>query len=141
MTIWEMIPDSENYHCLTIVDTAKHAEMFRRFRGQPLSPSWEPIAVSLSDKNLLSDFPSLPGGMPPVCGKRALKLLLPLVGSNIEALPLISDDAGELCALNILDVADCLDHKRSEINYLPSGGVMYISKYVFREHCLDGRHL
>ncbi|HEY0601659.1 MAG TPA: DUF1629 domain-containing protein, partial [Herpetosiphonaceae bacterium] len=68
--------------------------------------------------------------------ERAWQVLEPLLGQSVEALPLRTDEH-TYYAINVLVVLDCLDMDRSEIQYFPSGGIMYIDRYVFEEGCVD----
>lgn len=141
MSIWQLFPDSAHYHCLAFADRNIWSNIVQMFRGVSLLQSWKPLAVYIDERKLPGHFPSLAGGLPPIFNKHALEVLNPLIEGSVEALPLIFDE-DELYAINVLDVADCLDVKKSEIEYFPDGGVMYVSRHVFNKECLgDERHI
>jgi hypothetical protein len=140
MTVWEIVPDSDLYHCLALMDKDKYWDVVHSFQGKPLLESWIPLEIYIDEVKLSGDFPSLPGGMPPIFNKRAVDILRHLMEHSVEILPLKSD-RGELYAVNVLDVVDCLDNPLSDIKYLPSGGVMHIDRYIFKEGCLNGKHI
>jgi hypothetical protein len=77
----------------------------------------------------LSDFPVCSMG-PPILSQKAWAILRPLIGNTVEALPAITP-FGIYFALNVLDVIDCLDYKRSDFSYYPAsmgGGIHRIIK-------------
>ena len=147
MAFCMMVPDPDTYRSLVIFDTPVAGwEIQEQFRsGESVVDSWTPIPVRLFEEEgeepkPLGDFPSLFAGVPPVFSKKALDVLTPLIGDSIEALPLagVGDD---FCVINV-EVVDCLDQQRSKYERFESSGrIAYITRYVFRENCLENKHI
>ena len=142
MSIWEIVPDSNKYDRLDpVVDAGDHIAFINMFVGRPISNSWLPIEVKIDSADFPSDFPSLPGGMPPVFTEKALYVLNPLIQNCIEALPLRNQSMA-LFAINVLDVIDCLDHEHSQLVRSPSSGkVLMIKRYSFYDRCTDNHEI
>lgn len=139
MNIWEIVPDSDLYDCLYLADpSADYTEIFDtdKLGHQRMRNSWVPVAVKIERKEQSGDFPSLPGGIPPVFRQQALDILYPLIADSIEVLPLICETE-KLYAINVLEVVDCLDHSRSRFKRFSDGGIMRVEEYVFREGCIE----
>lgn len=141
MAVWKVLYDSDVYDCVYLSDPSAdytYTKVFDsdKFGHQRMGDSWTPVAVAVERGEKPGDFPSLPGGIPPVFRQRALDILHPLIADNIEALPLHCETE-KLYAINVLAVADCLDHSRSQFERFPDGRIMMVDKYVFLEGCLD----
>lgn len=137
---WEIIPDADTYDRLYWVNPETNSEFDKLFRGERVSHLWNPIPVRHEKAEKEGDFPSLPGGMPPVFTRHALDVLYPFVKDDIEALPLECEE-GELYAINVLSILDCLDHLRSDIETLPEGYPVRVRRLVLQEGCLGERHI
>ncbi len=46
---------------------------------------------------------------------------------------------GNFWAVNVLEVLDCLDHSLSEFEYLASGNLKHITRYVFKPNCIENK--
>lgn len=138
MYVYRIIPDSDRFNCLQA--RSKDQYKLDQLVGKPIASAWKPITAELDDTAGRSgDFPSLLGGVP-VFSETAWLVLEPLIRSSAEALPINSSD-GAYYIIHVLDIVDCLDHDRSKIVRLPSGGVMDVEKYVFKEGCLKDKHI
>jgi hypothetical protein len=79
--------------------------------------------------------------------QRALDLITPLVGDAFDALPLECVDRPErrYYVLSIIDLVDCLDVERSEIEWAERlSGKKFIDwgyRYAFKPGSTDGHHL
>lgn len=138
MTIYRIVPDSDTYHSLSIIDS-EHVEIFRQFTGKSLAHSWFPVQVRIFRAKKSGDFPSLLSHVP-IFSERALQILRPLISNSLEALPL-KCDFGKFYAANILDVVDCLDDSLANIERFSSGRIMAIERYAFKEDCIEGKHI
>jgi tetratricopeptide (TPR) repeat protein len=133
-----LIPDPDIYHGI-LARNADDWDVFDQFVGKPIGDAWIPIPVRFEKSQQRGDFPSLVSHIP-VFSERALHVLKPLVADNIEVLPLECQEE-PLYAINVLDLVDCLDYSRSKVRRFPSGGIMFIEKYAFKEGSIDGHHL
>lgn len=87
------------------------------------------------------DFPTFHGTGVPAMSGRAWSTLCSLIDSRVEALPLVHDD-GELYAVNVLDMIDCLDEERSELaRNKATNRVNHVYKYCIRMGMLKGKHI
>lgn len=136
MNVYKLIQDSDTYDSLLASREAR--QRLDEF-GKPQAQSWEPLPVDVYSVGRSGDFPSLRRDVP-VFSEGAWQVLRPLIELSVEALPLIGTKDSYL-AINVLDIADCLDHSRAKISLLPSGGVMSVDKYVFKDGCLNNRHI
>jgi hypothetical protein len=138
MAVFVFTPDSDTYDSLVLAKSRDY-DRLNMFTGGALASDWRPISARILKGKKHGDFPSLAGHVP-VFGKRALDALRPLVNHCIEVLPL-KVPSGELFAINVLQITDCLDVSRSELELDPDGEVMYIARYAFDEQCLEGKHI
>jgi hypothetical protein len=147
MVIWTIIPDSNKYRKLETFNTPTDDwELCEGFEsGGSMVDSWIPIPVRLfeykgEETKPLGDFPSVFAGVPPVFSKRSLKVLDPLIGDSIEALPLVG--VGDDFSVINVKVIDCLDHQRSRyVRFENSERIMYIEHYAFKESRLENKHI
>ena len=138
MSIYRLIQDSDRYDSL-LVANRDDGSIFDQFGESPLLPSWRPVVVNLFSVGQSGDFPSLRRDVP-VFSERAWQALRPLIDSHVEAL-LLAGTTDPYFAIHVTDIADCLDHSRSEIKRLPSGGVMRVLDYKFNLECLGDRSI
>jgi hypothetical protein len=73
--------------------------------------------------------------------ERAAEVLIPLVGDVIELLPLTHDGPGRFQVVNLLDIVDCLDEERSQIERFYDGSIQSVERYAFKPGSIDGHHL
>jgi hypothetical protein len=136
MTIYLLRPKSNIYHSLVPLNE-EDWEVFDSFVGDPLAEHWTPVRVVFEDGEAAGDFPSLLRHVP-VFSDRALKVLLPLIKTSVEILPLdLVGETEKLYAVNVLNLLDALDYEKSKITRFPSGGVMFIDEYAFREDVIS----
>jgi hypothetical protein len=138
MALYVYTPDSDNHDSLALASSSA-VDRLKSFDGRPLAKGWRPFTVKVVKARKRSDFPSLAGHVP-VFSKRALDALGSLLGHAIEALPLKCSE-GMFFAINVLELTDCLDMARSEVKRYSSGGIMYISRHVFDEGGVEGKHI
>jgi hypothetical protein len=138
VTVYIYKAASNTYDSLALVDTADY-DWMQKFTGASLAAIWTPIAARIERAEKRGDFPSLASHLP-VLSKRAFEILHPLIASEVEPL-ILKVPEGDLIALNVLDVCDCLDVEHSEIKRHRSGSVMYIRNHVFDEKCIEGKHM
>lgn len=87
----------------------------------------------------VGDFASLAASIPLVLSERAMGILRPLIGRDVEVLPLRSA-AGSFSALNVL-ACDCLDLENSVVERFSTGRIKRIEAYSFREERIAERRI
>jgi hypothetical protein len=138
MSIYKLVPDSDSYDNL-LYDSPDCLEVSLQFDGRSLARSWTPLHLQVYPVGRSGDFPSLSSHIP-IFSKKAWSVLEPLIGTSVEALPL-AGPAGLFIAVNVTDIADCLDHARSSINRFSDGRVMWVDSHAFKEGCLGARNI
>ena len=125
-----------DYQSLVLADGA-HWPRLWEFTGRPLSAEWAPVRVEHYPVGERGDFPHLASHVP-VLSERAWPALEPLIGSAVEALPLLAEDDERYLALNVLSVLDCLDEERAVVEHPAGDEQMWISHYAFRPGAVGG---
>jgi len=141
--IYELRADGNHYNSLRA--EADGHELTSRFNGTALGPSWIPVHVETEkahdgrrEHDRDGNFPFLRNV--PVFDDRALEVLLPLIASDVEVLPLIHPTR-QLFAINVLAVLDCIDHERSKVARARNGNVILIDNFVFKPGTFEDRHI
>lgn len=134
MKVFVLKPDANRYQGLLPSDRSNSHEVFQRFNGTPLAPSWAPWKVEVArpegyEHLPMGDFPVMALHVP-VFSERAVALLRPLLIGNGELLPL-SCDEGSYFAYNVTTLLDALDVEKSSIIRFSDGRIMNISAYEF----------
>jgi hypothetical protein len=138
MSVYKLVPDSDVYDSL-LYDSPDSLEVNLRFDGRTLAQVWTPLRVVVYSVGRPGDFPSWSSHIP-VFSERAWRILEPLIETSVEALPLACA-GGPFVAINVTDVADCLDPGRAEIKRFSTGEVMDVKSYAFKEGCLGARNI
>lgn len=153
MKIYILTGDVDKYKTVGTIDSLskktkkEQSELLDMMRGQSLKNVWEKIKfeVGIDDSiesqytikeqkaRPLGDFPNHPG--PPIVSTQAMKLLKPFVENNTEFLEIEIINEGVYYIMNVTSVIDCLDKKKSRIEYFDSEQkrIMDIEKYSFFE--------
>ncbi|MBV9848803.1 MAG: hypothetical protein JO250_03860 [Armatimonadetes bacterium] len=135
MRYYHYWPDVEHFGYLRFVEKFTHEEGFpisgQFHQGVSLLNTWQPVSLKADTRHgKLGDFPKAQVG-PPVVSQRAWSVLRPLLGEDVEALPVVVPQ-GEYLALNILSIIDCLDYECSEVTWFPHGSLHDITKYCLK---------
>lgn len=128
MKIWRLRSKCDKYICLHPVEPFTF-EQLHMFNGESVLDKWEKPKTEISKgaSRRKSDYPYFSVGLP-VMSKKALDILLPIMGDAVEILPV--DVQGEdYYGINVLKVLDVVDYKKSDHWFLPSGVIM-VTKYV-----------
>ncbi|MGG2134689.1 DUF1629 domain-containing protein [Bacillus sp. S2(2024)] len=135
MKIWELkssTDDYQSFHLLNYKEDNKYFKKQFNSKGK-LSNSWTDIFIKLEDKGTRSDCPIFLGksGVRMISGK-AKQILEPLIGDNVEFLPLIHTITNEkYYAIHVLNVLDALDSDNTVFEKLSSGLIIGCEKYSF----------
>jgi hypothetical protein len=138
MTFFVLRADPDIYDALVLADKRRWS-VVGDLHGQSLAASWKPVEVEVLRGKKRGDHPYLSPGVP-VVNERAWKVLKPIVGGAVEALPLRAGDVRYL-ALNVTVVLDALDLTASEVARFPSGGIMSVRKFVLRPEVVKGHDI
>lgn len=100
-----------------------------KFNGESKMLIWSSPIMYTNTKGKYNDFPRyLPGR--PIVSEKVKDILLPIVAGEVETLPLAHPDL-KLFMLNITNVIDCVDYKRSVIKLTKKGNFARFIKLVF----------
>ncbi len=148
MTFWIMDEDVAKFTMFSPINHDCHGlNLFLQERkwGQELRNSWQPLPVKRRKNRYTGDFFALDGCLHFVVNEKALHHLLPLIGGDVEYLPVIDIDnpTMKLYVINILEISDCLDHEQSNIEYFDDGKrVMMIRvPIIFKPNCIGNTHI
>jgi hypothetical protein len=148
--IYSYRPDGDHFeHLLLHYPTIDDAlEFHRQFGGTARLASnwaelWKPFAVIVNSERPgpVSDFPMLFVG-PPIFSERAWQVLSPLIGAEVEALP-IAHPRGPHFAIHVLSIVDALDRERSRIRWSPPDNnyISDVEEHVWKPCAVEGHHM
>lgn len=138
-TIYRYAPDPNRFEALEPKSPKDLRTSNRFYKSKPMAKNWKPFEVKRW-AGRVGDFPSLYGFIP-VFSQRAWDVLGPLLADVVEALPIKHPSGKAYYAINVLQVVDCLDRKRSQLEFSSSGKVMGVEKYVFDPKRLPPFHM
>ena len=112
--------------------------------SEPLASRWKPIRVQVLDEEprergdfpVFYDYP-----LAPVFSQRAWDVLSASIACRWEALPIIHPSRKPFYLIHVMEVIDCVDHARSELEFYDDGGVMCINRYCLKPELLVGKHV
>lgn len=132
MKIWELKSD-ENSRVLTIDNKkaiSKKHPYYTRFDGSSKIDAWDDCYVMNYRKGKYTDFPYFGVGLP-VCSESTFNKIGDYIKEQVEILPLKHEEMNFI-ALNVINIIDCVDKKRSEADILTStGDFLGYKKVVF----------
>jgi hypothetical protein len=140
LLIYQYIADPDHFEC--IAPKSRKDEKFcdRFYECKPMGKGWKPFAVRRDSKMKVGDFPSLYGFLP-VFSQRAWESLRSLIENAVEALPFKHPSGDAYYAINVLDVVDALDLKKSQPVFYATGQVMRVKEHWFKERLVKGKHM
>lgn len=140
MSIYEYCPDSDSFESFLLKSSKDEKTINRLMDCKSIGKAWAPLAIKI-DQSMggKSDFPSMEGI--PVFSERAWRMLEPLIGRHVEALPIRHPKSDVFYAINVLEMVDALDRKKSVVDLYPNGKVMSIEKYVFKATAIRGKSI
>ncbi|WP_438348217.1 imm11 family protein [Paenibacillus sp. FA6] len=100
-----------------------------RFDGESKIKHWTPFKLKTIYKKTYRDFPILISGKP-VISERVKQVIAPFIENEVEFLPLLHDEL-ELSMVNVINVLECVDWKRSDIRNYEDGSFAGFNKLVF----------
>jgi hypothetical protein len=114
------------------------------YESKSVSRTWKPVSLEGFEDNpgVDGDFPSLNNySKIPIFSNRAWEALRPLVGYCSEALPVTHPGGHRYWIINVTDVIDCVDEKRSNFKRYSDGGVMRVVSFHFKENTIQNKHI
>ncbi|QWH41796.1 hypothetical protein EXW53_08905 [Bacillus mycoides] len=98
-----------------------------------LANSWGNILIECVEEGNYSDFPKFWGGIgAPMISEKAKRVLEPLIGENVEFLPLLRNATSEVYYLvHVLNVLDAIDGDKAIFKKLITGLVVGCEKFAF----------
>lgn len=140
MKIWQLFFQANDYENLeTLKDLT--IEEIQSFDGRKKINAWKPLAVKAMDGDKpfgdLTDFAT----DIPVVSSRVIEVTRDLIQEQVEILPTICLDC-ELYILNITNIVDAVDYKKSQAKYFSDGKrVLRFIKLAFIEEKVRGNHI
>ena len=130
MKLWHLKFEVDKYDNL-IPCIPFSVEQKQSFDGRNLLKNWMPIKMKRMEPEKGLELGDALGFSFPIFSNRALECLLPLIGNNIEVLPLDFDE-DEYWGINIITILDAIDYEKSEYKTFRDGKrIMCFIKYVF----------
>jgi len=119
----------------TLGKGAKHAQSWQPVQVRRLKKPRKRRVEDLCDVTAIAAHTDVP-----VLSDRAKSILQPVLGSAVEWLPLVFDEA-QYWLLNVLHVIDALNVSKAHIRTLPSGRVLDIDTYAFKSEVVSDEWL
>lgn len=156
--MWKYATDSDRYYALNLVDYRRDSWFFREglnLRTEPIPEPFPSIAVQYEKEwNNLSplqrsllrsgklpkgDFPAL-SGIEVIFSARALQAVMPLIQQSVQIIRLQCEE-DELYLIHVVDSIDCLDLRRSTVDYVLGGSLIsHVTHYEFKNlELLEGK--
>ena len=135
MKIWQLKSSTDDYETFQLLNYEEDKKYFKTsFNSMvSLSDSWTPKFIEVKDEGKLSDSPIFWGksGVQ-IISEKAKNVLEPIVGDNIEFLPLIHKQTNKkYYAMHVLRVLEALDTNKTIFDKLSSGLIIGCKKFVF----------
>lgn len=142
MRIWLLQADANNYDNFTLLDDSGWKKLVdtKSFAGESMKLEWTPYQVKVIKERKIGDLQAFFGGVFAVNEKTINTVNQYFQTDTIEFLPLTYDKQNYY-AVNILELLDCIDYKRSSINRFSDGKIMSFNKYSFAQDKIEGRHI
>jgi hypothetical protein len=134
MKIWNLSVTWENTILWEILKTNPLALSNYEFSGKYID-SWGDFYIFFENKKMRDCMDAGVGA--PGLSKKAVEILIPLLGNNVQLLPL-KHPTFEYFRLNVLQVIDAIDYEKSTFRKLPNGKLLTVKEYVFKPDCLMG---
>ena len=132
MKVYRFIADSDEFSAIFPANSRVGKKFEALYDAKPLAEKWKPLEVVLDGvEGRLPDLACIDASFP-AFSERAWKATESLIGSFVEALPIIHPSGESYFAVNVLNVVDALDAEKSKLKKYTSGKIMEIEKHVFR---------
>ncbi|MGH1327856.1 imm11 family protein [Bacillus pretiosus] len=135
MKIWQLKSSTDNYEAFQLLNYEEDKKYFKTsFNSMvSLSDSWTPKFIAVIDEGKSSDSPIFWGksGVQ-IISEKAKQVLEPLIGDNVEFLPLLRNSTSEVYYLvHVLNVLDAIDGDKAIFKKLITGLIVGCKKFAF----------
>ncbi|MDC2866504.1 imm11 family protein [Bacillus sp. BP-3] len=135
MKIWELRSSFDDYESFQLLNYKEDKKYFEgKFNSTAvLLDSWGEIFIECIEEGNQSDCPHFWGETGSIMiSEQAKNLLEPLIGANVEFLPLVHNKTNEVYYLvHVLNVLDAIDSNKAIFKKLITGLVIGCEKFAF----------
>jgi hypothetical protein len=105
---------------------------FLRFPNGSLADLWPKAKILITRRkgDFIPDLETVYPGNTPAFSERAWECLRPLIGNDVEALPLNSTE-GKFYIINVLRHLECVDFEKSLVEHMKNGEILCVKEYIF----------
>nr|WP_154960466.1 hypothetical protein [Paenibacillus xylanexedens] len=114
---------------INLEDSSSEHLLNSDFNGNPLGELWSPVKVITLQKRSYHDFPDFTLGKLIVTDKVREVMAIPLQ-TQVEFLSLLHESL-DLSVVNVINILDCVDWKRTDVMYTSKGRFSRFNKIVF----------
>ncbi|MNW39972.1 hypothetical protein D3C74_170740 [compost metagenome] len=118
MKVYELICHDKSMVLSGILDISEDHPFKCDLNGSSKKSIWKPMKVETLYKKTYKDFPNF--GKDPVVSAKVRQIIEPYVKDQVEFLP-ISHAELDLYLINVLNIIDCVDWKRSDVHQMSDG--------------------
>lgn len=119
-----------------ILDISEFCPDWPDFQGQRIGKAWKMFSAELDPEKQIGNFTDIDPGVL-ICDAFAYSRVGKAIFEEVEVLPIQVDEL-EMNVLNVINIVDCLDKNKSNIEYFSDGGVASIKQYSFDTSSLTG---
>ena len=133
MKIYIMAPNADNYRWLEYCDNKWFDFFYSLLDSKPIGLFDGRIKCRMiPEKNnqTLGDYPNF---SVPALSEKSENLLRAYFGNLVEIFPLETGKLGKFFFMNVINILDCLDEEKSNIDFLNPNKYMMINSYTFKE--------
>ena len=144
MKYYRYAPDANHYNGIGLRNEDREDILAMHSQSIVRMPTWRPPVVHGFDDNpgVEGDFPSLSDyNKIPTFSQRAWDALSPLIARVCEALPIRHPTGRPFYIINVLEIVDCIDEEKSEIDRYSDGGIRRVIRFCFKPNMLGGKHI
>ncbi|ENQ3108573.1 hypothetical protein SAMN04488168_101418 [Bacillus sp. 491mf] len=135
MKIWELRSSFDDYKSFQLLNYKEDKKYFKgKFNSTAvLLDSWGEIFIECIEEGNQSDCPHFWGETGSIMiSEKAKNLLEPLIGTNVEFLPLVYNKTNKVYYLiHVLNVLDAIDSNKAIFKKLSSGLIIGCEKFAF----------
>lgn len=136
MKIWVLKSVLDNYESFQLLNFEEDHKKYIDGKINSithLTNSWGKIYIECIEGDNHSDLPKFWGGTgTPMISEKAKQVLEPLIGDNVEFLPLLRNSTSEVYYLvHVLNVLDAIDGDRAIFKKLITGLIVGCEKFAF----------
>ena len=136
--IWTVRFDVRNFANATLIEQNEDEDVldiselcpdWPDFEGQKIDKAWKVFRAELEPDKKIGNFTDIDPGVL-ICDTFAYLRLGESISEEVEILPIQIDNL-EMYVINVINVIDCLDIDKSDIEYFSDGDIASIKQYFF----------